>query len=179
MDNDYFSNLSFPQPKEAPHEIWATLAQRLQRRSFEILNIFPIQMYGGHTNAKGSKLDLAVKRSNVNVQQYFSNFGRALVSDELCPDSAPRHPRFWRWRFLKVFNIYGHDGHFRQWAATILTIFRSPNLRRLHMKFEHHWPRGFRGEVVWKSQHCSHTNVWCTYKCIGNLTWPRRKKVKR
>ena len=32
-DHDHFSNLSFPHPKEAPHEIWAKLAQRLQRRS--------------------------------------------------------------------------------------------------------------------------------------------------
>ena len=46
MDHNHFSNLSFPCPKEAPHEIWATLAQML----FEILNIFPIQMYGAHTN---------------------------------------------------------------------------------------------------------------------------------
>ena len=30
---DHFSNLSFPHPKEAPYEIWAKLAQRLQRRS--------------------------------------------------------------------------------------------------------------------------------------------------
>ena len=30
---DHFSILSFPQPKEAPYEIWAKLAQRLQRRS--------------------------------------------------------------------------------------------------------------------------------------------------
>ena len=30
---DHFSNLSFPQPKEAPYEIWAKLAQMLQRRS--------------------------------------------------------------------------------------------------------------------------------------------------
>ena len=30
---NHFSNLSFPQPKEAPCEIWAKLAQRLQRRS--------------------------------------------------------------------------------------------------------------------------------------------------
>ena len=29
----HFSNLSFPHPKEAPYEIWAKLAQRLQRRS--------------------------------------------------------------------------------------------------------------------------------------------------
>ena len=44
MDRNHFSNLSFPCPREAPSEIWATLAQRLQRRSFEILNIF------SHTN---------------------------------------------------------------------------------------------------------------------------------
>ena len=32
-NRDHFSNLSFTQPKEAPYEIWAKLAQRLQRRS--------------------------------------------------------------------------------------------------------------------------------------------------
>ena len=31
MDRDHFSNFSFPQPKEAPYEIWAKLAQRFQR----------------------------------------------------------------------------------------------------------------------------------------------------
>ena len=45
MNHDHFSNLSFPQPKEAPYEICAKLASRLQRRSFEILNIFHIQMH--------------------------------------------------------------------------------------------------------------------------------------
>ena len=33
MNRDHFSNLSFPQPKEAPYEICAKLAQWLQRRS--------------------------------------------------------------------------------------------------------------------------------------------------
>ena len=33
MNRDHFSNLLFPLPKEAPYEIWAKLAQRLQRRS--------------------------------------------------------------------------------------------------------------------------------------------------
>ena len=33
MDRDHFSNFSFPQPKEAPYEIRAKLAQGLQRRS--------------------------------------------------------------------------------------------------------------------------------------------------
>ena len=32
-DRDHFSNFSFPHPKEAPYEIWAKLAQRLQKRS--------------------------------------------------------------------------------------------------------------------------------------------------
>ena len=38
---------------------------------FEILNIFPIQMYVAHTYALGSKLDLAIKRSNINVWSSF------------------------------------------------------------------------------------------------------------
>ena len=68
----------------------------------------------------------------------FSNFGRPLVP-VICADSAPRHPQFWRRRFLKVFTIYGHGGHLRQCTVTILAIFRSPTLRRLHMKFEQTW----------------------------------------
>ena len=35
---------------------------------------------------------------------YFSKFGRP-VSDDICKDSATRHPWFWRARFLKVFPI--------------------------------------------------------------------------
>ena len=46
-------------------------------------------------------------------------------------------------------------------------------------EFEQHWPRGFRGEVVWNFQYFSHTNVWCPYKCIRKQTWPRREKIKR
>ena len=47
--------------------------------------------------------------------------------------------------FLKVFNIYGRGGHLGQRTATTLAIFRSPTLRRLHMKFEQNWLSGFRG----------------------------------
>ena len=110
---------------------------------------------------------------------HFSNFGRPPVPDDLCKDSAPRHPLFWKRRFLKVFTINGHGGHLGQRTMTILAILCSPKLRRLHMKFEQHWPRGFRGEIVWNSQHFSHAYVWCPYKCIGKQTWPLRKKVKR
>ena len=66
----------------------------------------------------------------------FSNFGRSLVPDDLCKDSAPRHSRFWRRRFLKVFTIYGHGSHLGQPTMTILAIFCFPTLRWLHMKFE-------------------------------------------
>ena len=59
---------------------------------------------------------------------YFCNFGRPPVPDDLRKDSAPKHPRFWRRRFLKVFTIYGHGGHLGQQTATILAIFHSPTL---------------------------------------------------
>ena len=123
-----------------------------------------------HTNAYRSKLDLAIKRSNVMYDHYFSNFGRPPLPYNLCKDSAPRHPLFWRRRFLKVFTKYWHGSHLGKWTATILAIFNSPAPRRLHMKFEQHWPRGFRGEVVWNSQHFPHTNVWRLYKCKGEQT---------
>ena len=59
MDHDHFSNLSFPCP--------------IQRRSrFLILNIFPVQMYGAHTKKMHREAnDLAINRSNVNVQPLF------------------------------------------------------------------------------------------------------------
>ena len=79
-------------------------------------------------------------------------------------------------KIFKGFIIYGHGGHLGQRAATILAIFHSPNLRRLHIKFEQNWPRGSRGEVVWNSEHFSHT--FFPYKCIRKQNWPYHKKVK-
>ena len=73
-----------------------------EEKSFEIINIFSIQMYRAHTNAYRSKPDLAVKRSM--YENYFSNFGRPPVPNDICKDSAIRHPRFWRIRFLNVFS---------------------------------------------------------------------------
>ena len=102
---------------------------------------------------------------------YFSNFGTSPVSGDICNDSAKRHPRFRRRRFLKVFTIYGHGGHLGQWAATILAIFHFPVLGRLKMKFEQHWPRCSRG---------GHLKFWTffPYKCIGKQTWHCRKKAQ-
>ena len=34
---------------------------------------------------------------------YFSNFGSPRVPKDICKDTAIRHARFWRRRFLKVF----------------------------------------------------------------------------
>ena len=70
-------------------------------KSFEIQNIFPIQMH------KEAKLTLPYKGQMSMYDHYFSNFGRPPVFDDICKDSATRHPRFWR-RFLKVFPIQMH-----------------------------------------------------------------------
>ena len=64
---------------------------------------------------------------------YFSNFGRPLIPDDLCKDSAPSILGSGEEDFLKVFNIYGHGGHLGQLTAAILAIFRSANLRRLYV----------------------------------------------
>ena len=45
-NRDHFSNLLFPQPKEAPYEIWTKIGPEApEEKLFEILNIFPIQMH--------------------------------------------------------------------------------------------------------------------------------------
>ena len=50
MDGNYFSNLSFTCPREAPNEIWATLAQRLQRKSrLKFSTFFPYKCIGKQT----------------------------------------------------------------------------------------------------------------------------------
>ena len=155
MDGNYFSNLSFPCPRQAPNEIWETLAQRLQRRRRLKFWTF------SHRNAQGSKLVLAVKCQMSMYDHYFRKFGRPPGLNDLCKDSAKRYPWFWRRSFLKVFTIYEHGGHLGQWTATILAIFHFPG--RLQMKFEQHWPRGSRGGHLKFS-------TFFPYKCIGKQT---------
>ena len=90
-----------------------------------------------HTEANLTSL----KKSQMSMyDHYLSYFGRPPVPDDICKDSATRHPRLWRRRFLKVFTIHGHGGHLGQWTATILTIFHFPVPRWLQMKFEQHCP---------------------------------------
>ena len=126
-----------------------------------------------------ANLTLPLKGQMSTYNNSFSKFGRPLIPDDLCKNSAPRHSRFWKRKFLKVFTIYGHGGHLGQQTAKILAIFCFPTLRWLYMKFEQNWLRGFRGENVWNSQQFSYSNVWGSYKCIGKRTWPCRKNVKR
>ena len=136
----YFSNFgSSPVPKDICKDS-ATRHARFWRRRF--LKVFPIQMH------REANLTLPLKGQTSTYDNSFSNFGRPSVPDDSCKGSAPRYSRFWRRRFLNVFTIYGRGGHLGQRTATILAIFRSPTLRRLHMKFEQNWLSGFRGEVV-------------------------------
>ena len=146
MDRDFCSNLSFPCPKDAPLKLWATFAQRLQRWSFEILNIYPYKCIGPIQMHMESNLTSRLKGKTSMYDHRFSNFGRPPVPDDLCLASAPRHPG--EEDFLSV--LYRHGGHLSQRITTFLALFRSPNLRRLYMKFEQNWLSGFRGEVVWK-----------------------------
>ena len=140
MYDHYFSNFGSPPVPEDICKDSVIRHARFWRRS--ILKVFPIQMH------REANLTLPQKGQTSMYDNSFSNFGTPTIPDDSCKDSAPRHSRFWRRRFLKAFTIYGRGGHLGQRAATILAIFLSPNLRRLHMKFEQNWLSGFRGEVV-------------------------------
>ena len=140
MNDHYFSNFGRPLVSDDICKDSATRHPRFWRRRF--LKVFPIQMH------REANLTLPYKGQMSIYNIYFSNFGRPPVPNDLCKVSPPRHPRFWRRRFLKVFTIYGHGGHLGQLTVTILAIFHFPNLRKLHMKFVQNWPRGSREEVV-------------------------------
>ena len=139
MYDHYFSNFGSPPVLDDICKDLAIRHDRFWRRRF--LKVFPIQMH------REANLTLPQKGQTSMYDNSFSNFDRPPVPDDSCKGSAPRHSRSWR-RFLKVFTIYGRGGHLGQRTATILAIFRSPILRRLHMKFDQNWLSGFRGEVV-------------------------------
>ena len=140
-----------------------------EEKSSEILNNFPIQILCGSCKCIGKHTWPCRISQMSTYDNLFSNFGRSPVPDDLCTDSAPRHPRFCR-RFLKGFTIYGHGGHLGQWATTILATFHFPDQIRLNLKLEQIWLSGFRGEVLWNSQQFSYLNVWGSWE--ANLTLP-------
>ena len=71
-------------------------------------------MFAAHTNVLGSKPDLAIKKVKRQCLTIILATFRSLVPDDLCKDSVPRHPRFYKRRFLKVLTIYGCGGHLGQ-----------------------------------------------------------------
>ena len=62
-------------------------------------------------NIANSRTEKDKQTQTSMYHHYFSNFGKPLVPNDLCKDSATRHPRVWRRRFFKVFTIYGHGSH--------------------------------------------------------------------
>ena len=116
----------------------------LQRRShLKFSTFFPIQIHMDRANLTSPKT------GQMSIYDHsLRKLGRPPVPNNLCKDSATRHPQFWRRRFLKVITIYGHGGHLGQWTAAVLATFHSPSPGRLQMKFEQHWPRGSKGGVV-------------------------------
>ena len=142
MYDHYFSNFGSPPVPDGICKDSVIRRARFWRRRF--LKVLPIQMH------REANLTLPWKGQTSTYDNSFTNFGRPPVSDDFCKGWAPRHSWFWRRRFLMVFTMYGCGGHLGQRTSTILAIFRSPTLRRHHMKFEQTWLSGFRGEVVWK-----------------------------
>ena len=118
MYDHYFSNCGRPPVSD---DICKGSAIRHPWRT-RFLKVFPIQMH------REANLTLPCQRSNVNIRPLL-----AILVDLPSPMT-----------YAKI-QPQGHGGHLGQWTATILAIFRSPNRRRLHMKFEQNWLRGFRG----------------------------------
>ena len=118
--------------------------------SFEILNIFPLQMYGAHTKGIGKQTWPRRKKVKCQCTTIILATLVDLPSTMICAKIQPQGLFGSREDFLKVFIIYGHGGHLSQQTMIILAISHSPNLRRLHMKSEQKWLDGFREEVVWK-----------------------------
>ena len=106
MYDHYFSNFGKPPVSDDICKDSATRHPRFWRTRF--LKVFPIQMH------REANLTLLLKGQMSIYNIYFSNFGRTPVPNDLCKDSAPRHPWFWRRRFLKIFTIYRYSGHLGQ-----------------------------------------------------------------
>ena len=120
---------------------------------------------------KEANMTLTYKGQMSKYDNYFSNFGRSPVPNDLCKYLAPRHPRFWRRRFLKIFfTIYGHGSHLGQWTTTISAIFCSPNLRRVRINLAQWLQR--RSPLKYSTT--AHTNVMGLIQMQrkANLTLP-------
>ena len=115
MDHAYFSNLSFSWPKEALHEIWATLTQMVQRSHLKVWTFFSYICEGKQTWPCCKKVKCQCMTIIIAI---LVDLPSPMIYAKI---QHPRtsHPRFWKRRFLKVFTIYGHGGHLGQWPTTI------------------------------------------------------------
>ena len=132
-------------------------------------------MYMAHTNRE-AHLTLEAKRSNVNIELSFEQFW--LIS---YPPLQRLGPSAYLVMEKKIFKGFYHIWAWQPFWSMDHTLFSNLSFScpwRLCIKFEQHWPGGFRGKAIWNYQHFVHTNVWGPYKCKQNQTWPRRKKVK-
>ena len=84
MYNNYFSNFGSP---PIPDDICKDLAM-LCFGEEDLLRFFPYKYIGKQTWPCRKKGQMSM------YDHYFSNFGRPPVPDDLCKDSAPKHPRF-------------------------------------------------------------------------------------
>ena len=106
MDHAHFSNLSLSCPRRLCMKFEQHWPRRFRGKIILKLSKFfpykctgPIQM---HTEA-----NLTSPKSQMSMyDNYFSNFGRPPIPNDICKDSAIRHPRFWRIRFLNVLFPY-------------------------------------------------------------------------
>ena len=103
---------------------------------------------------------------------YFSNFGRPHVPNDLRKDSAPRHPRFWRRRFLKVF--------FHIWAWRPAWSMNCDHFSNLSFPQPKEAPYEICAKLAQRLQRRSRLKFWIffPYKCIRKQNWPHGKKVK-
>ena len=127
-DCDHFSNLSFPHPKEAPYEIWAKLAQRLQR-SFENVN-WPTDAQKVITIAHPEQSSGELKRTTYNFKVNSPGDNYSFLLDWSAPECLLTYLRgrdtWW------IFHHF-HKGRPLSWLAVCLPCWN----------------------VVWKERICS------------------------
>ena len=137
MDSNYFSNLSFPCPREAQNEIWATLAQWLQRSCLKYSTFFPYTCIGKHTSPLRKKVKC---KCMTIILAILVDLPSPMISAKIQPQGILRSGEEDFLRFLPYMGMAAILVN-----ATILAIFHFPAPGRLQMKFEQHWPRGSRG----------------------------------
>ena len=103
---------------------------------------------------------------------YFSNLGRPPVPNDLCKDSAPRHPRFWRRRFFKCF--------YHIWTWRLPWSMTCDHFSNLSFPQPKEAPYEICAKLALRLQRRSCLKFWICfpYKCIRKQNWPHGKKVK-